>query len=70
MHRVELKDFDKYKKAFAILSEVGGPFAGEGEDALVVTDEQYQALVEAKVVSVNGTKARGRGKKTNKRTDV
>jgi hypothetical protein len=70
MHRIELKDFDTYKRAVGVLIEVGGPFAGEGKDVLIVTDEQYEAMVKAKVVSANDEKARGRGKKTRKPTDV
>jgi hypothetical protein len=68
MHRVELKDLEKYKKAFAILIEVGGPFTGHGEDVLLVTDEQYRELVKAKVVVPNGRKARSRGQKPTKLT--
>jgi hypothetical protein len=66
MHRLELKDFDTYVKAVGVLTRVGGPFSGRGKDVLIVTDEQYEAMVEAKVIPANNKKARDRGKKARK----
>ncbi|MCI0464204.1 MAG: hypothetical protein L0Z62_45295 [Gemmataceae bacterium] len=59
MPAVQFTDRDTYKKAFKIVMQVGGPFQGRGEDTLIVGDEQYQALLNAKLVTVNGVPPAG-----------
>lgn len=64
MHRVRIKDLKQYAKAIEVLTRVGGTFHGVGHEEwfLLVTDPQYQALVQAKVVtSDNGAKEANRG---------
>src|SRR5438132_1493662 len=65
MPAVEIRSRAQYRKALDVLIAVGGPFQGRGRDkrVLVVTEDQYQALVGAGVAKQNGTKARDRGKK-------
>jgi hypothetical protein len=53
MPAVVLPDRNAYKKAFQVLMRVGGPFQGRGEDTLIVSDEQYEALMQAGLVSPN-----------------
>ena len=64
---VQLKDVDQLKKAFRVLIRVGGTFQGRPERILLVNDEQYKALVQARVIKGNGKKA-SRGKKTARKT--
>jgi hypothetical protein len=51
-HRVPIKDLKQYEKAIEVLTRVGGTYQGVGTDEwfLLVTEPQYQALVEAKVI--------------------
>ncbi|MCI0459805.1 MAG: hypothetical protein L0Z62_22880 [Gemmataceae bacterium] len=67
MRRVQIKDWQDYVKAFDVLIEVGGTFLSRPEQVLIVTDAQYQALVEAKVVTPDGTEAARSGTKAKKR---
>ncbi|HZV03491.1 MAG TPA: hypothetical protein VE999_00240 [Gemmataceae bacterium] len=70
MPAVEIDSPEQYSKALAVLTEVGGTFhgvGGEKERTLLVTEAQYRALVAAGVVTKNGAKERGRGKKKAKR---
>lgn len=70
MRRVQIKDWSDYVKAVDVLIRVGGTFLGRPTQVLIVTDEQYQELVDAKVVSPNGKEAKDRGAKAKKRTNA
>jgi hypothetical protein len=55
-HWIRIDDLEQYARAIHVLDEVGGTFSGVGSAPnrmLVVTDAQYKALVEAKVISPN-----------------
>ncbi len=69
MHKIPIKDDKQYLKALGVLIKVGGTFQGRGPSVkpyLVVSDAQYKALVEARVVEQNGAPARNRGQKASK----
>jgi hypothetical protein len=70
MPAVVLKTRDAYKKAFRIVAQVGGPFQGRGEDMLIVSDEQYQALVKAGMVSRDDQEEPRRGTKAKTKANV
>jgi hypothetical protein len=70
MRRVQIENWDDYVKAFDVLIRVGGTFMGRPEQVLIVTEDQYQAPVDANVVSPDGKEAKGRGKKATKQTNV
>jgi hypothetical protein len=70
MPKVSIKDEKQYEKAIEVLTRVGGTYHGIGQKEwfLLVTDAQYQALLEAKVItSDNGRRELPRGK-NSKRT--
>jgi hypothetical protein len=56
MAAVPIKDCEQYIKAIGVLTRVGGTYHGVGrkERFLLVTEAQYQALVEAKVIPPGG----------------
>jgi hypothetical protein len=66
MPAVEIHSRAQYRKALDVLIAVGGPFQGRGREkrVLVVTEDQYQALVASGVVKRNGTEAQAGGKET------
>jgi hypothetical protein len=67
------KDLDQYAEALEVLHRVGGTFQGVGQKEwyLLVTNAQYRALVEAKVVGAeNGVKGQARGAKSKKKTQL
>ena len=69
MHRVPIKDLKQLERAIDVLTRVGGTYHGVAREEryLLVTDAQYRALVDAKVVgSDNGAKVGSRGAKTHK----
>jgi hypothetical protein len=73
MPRVQMKDMKQYAKALGVLSRVGGTFQGVGRDEwfLLVTNAQYEALVEAKVVAPeNGAQEQPRGKKAKRKAKL
>ena len=73
MPRVQMKDLKQYAKALGVLSRVGGTFQGVGQDEwfLLVTDAQYEALVEAKVIAPqNGVEEQPRGKKSKSKAKL
>ena len=73
MPRVQMKDLKQYGKALEVLSRVGGTFQGVGQDErfLLVTNAQYAALVEAKVVAPeNGGQEPPRGKKSKRKAKL
>jgi hypothetical protein len=53
MPTVPIKDLKQYAKAIEVLTRVGGTWQGVGQDEwmLLVSQAQYQALVEAKVAT-------------------
>jgi hypothetical protein len=59
---VRLEDDEQLRKAFRVLIRVGGTFHGRPERILLVTDQQYKALIRAGVIRPNG-KARTSGQK-------
>ena len=70
MPRVQMKDLKQYAKALEVLSRVGGTFQGVGQDEwfLLVSNAQYEALVEAKVVAPEtGVKEQPRGKNSKRK---
>ena len=70
MHRVPIKDLKQYEQALEVLTRVGGTFQGVGSEewALLVSDAQFQALVDAKVVAAgNGAEARAHDPKSEKK---
>lgn len=70
MRRVQIKEWSDYVKAVDVLIRVGGTFLGRETQVLIVTDEQYQKLVDAKVVPSNGKEAKSRGPKAKKRINA
>jgi hypothetical protein len=68
MPAVPIKDREQYIKALEVLTRVGGTYQGVGrtERFLLVSEAQYQALVEAKVIPPDGEKDSGRGKSAGK----
>ncbi len=66
MPAVPITSNEQYEKAIEVLDRVGGAWQGVGfeERFLLVSPRQYQALVEAKVVTPENTaKEPQRGKK-------
>ena len=73
MPRVPIKDMKQYERALEVLSRVGGTFQGVGQDEwhLLVTDAQYQALLDAKVVAAeNGSHGQKRGKNSKRKAQL
>jgi hypothetical protein len=71
MPAVPIKDLDQYEKAIAVLTRVGGTWQGVGQDewVLLVSDPQYNALMEAKVIGSDGIKnGQHRAKNSSKTT--
>lgn len=67
MPAVPITSSEQYEKALEVLDRVGGTFQGIGQEEwfLLVTEAQYKALVEAKVVTPqNGEKGPKRGQNT------
>jgi hypothetical protein len=69
MPAVQMKTREQYIKAIEVLTRVGGTYQGVGQDEwyLLVSEAQYRALVEAKVVAPENTeKDRKNGKEARK----
>ncbi len=69
MPTVPMTSREQYIKAIEVLTQLGGTWQGVGfeEKFLLVSEAQYKALVEAKVVQPNGPKQdQKRGKKSRK----
>jgi hypothetical protein len=65
-HAVHIRDNDQYIQALRVLDKVGGTWQGVGTSAdpvLLLTDAQYNALLEAGVVSAIDKEVKARGKK-------
>jgi hypothetical protein len=65
-HAVHIQDREQYIQALRVLDKVGGTWQGIGTSSapvLLLTDAQYNALVEAGVVSANDKEVNARGKK-------
>ncbi len=71
MPAVRIKSDEHYLSAIRVLNKVGGTFQGVGpwsDPVLLVTDTQYQALVEAGVVCADNKEVKKRGaKRANKK---
>lgn len=57
-------------KAFQVLMRVGGPFQGRGEDTLVVSEEQYKALMDEGLIVPGSKKEPHRGEKPEEASTV
>jgi hypothetical protein len=72
MPAVPMKNREQYVKAIGVLTRVGGTWQGVGDEEryLLVNPKQYQALVDAGVVTIekNGKEPKN-GKKSRKRTE-
>jgi hypothetical protein len=69
MPAVPITSPEQYEKALEVLDRVGGTFQGVGQKDwfLLVTDAQYRALVEAKVIAPQDSeKGSKRGKNSRK----
>jgi hypothetical protein len=67
MPAVPIKNREQYIKAIEVLDRVGGTWHGVGQEEryLLVTEDQYKALIEAKVAIPEDTKKDAtRGKKS------
>jgi hypothetical protein len=65
-HRVEIQSKEQHIAAVRVLDCTKGTWLGIGPSTapvLIVTDEQYNALVKAGVVPINGQKVNADGKK-------
>jgi hypothetical protein len=65
-HAVRIQSDEQYIAALRVLNNVSGTWRGVGpssDPVLLLTDDQYNALVEAGVVSTNGKKVKPCGKK-------
>jgi hypothetical protein len=65
-HAVHIHSREQYIQALRVLDKVAGTWQGIGPSSapvLLLTDAQYNALVEAGVVSANDKEVQGRGKK-------
>jgi hypothetical protein len=68
MPAVPIKNREQYIKAIEVLDRVGGTWQGVGQEerCLLVTEDQYKALVEAKVATPEKTKKDpSRGKRSH-----
>jgi hypothetical protein len=73
MPKVAIKDMKQYEKALEVLTRVGTTFQGVGQDEwfLLVTEAQYRALLEAKVIAgENGAPEEKRGKTAKEKTQL
>jgi hypothetical protein len=73
MPAVPITSREQYIKAIEVLTRMGGTWQGVGfeEKFLLVSEAQYKALVEAKVVSHSDPeKDQKRGKKSRKNEDL
>jgi hypothetical protein len=65
-HRVHIQSKEQHIAALRVLDYMRGTWLGIGPSSapvLVVTDEQFSALVEAGVVPANAKEVKARGKK-------
>ncbi len=71
-HKIHIQNDEQHLAAIRVLDRIKGTWLGIGTSAdpvIVVTDEQFEALVKAGVVSANGREVKARGKKaTPKKT--
>jgi hypothetical protein len=71
-HAVHIQSREQYIAAIRVLNNIKGMWSGIGPSSapvLLLTDDQFQALVDAGVVGPNGKEAKSRGKKeTAKKT--
>jgi hypothetical protein len=71
-HAVHIRSKEQYIQALEVLDKVGGTWHGVGtssDPVMLLTDAQYNALLEAGVVPANDREVKTRGKKTTaKRT--
>jgi hypothetical protein len=73
MPHVHIKDLKQYERALEVLTRVGGTFQGVGTDEwfLLVTESQYKALVDAKVVPAdNNATGKARGAKSKRKAQL
>ncbi len=68
MPAVPIKNREQYIKALEVLDRVGGTWHGVGQEqwALLVTEAQYKALVEAAVIVPEDTRKDSKGGKNSR----
>ena len=67
-HAVHIREREKQIEALRVLDKVGGTWQGIGtsdDPIYLLTDAQYNALVEAGVVPANDKEVKPRGKKAS-----
>ena len=67
-HKIHMQSKEQEIAAIRVLNHTKGTWLGIGtssDPVIVVTDEQFKALVEAGVVSANGEEVKARGKKAS-----
>ena len=65
-HKIHIQSREQHMAAVRVLDHTKGTWLGIGPSSapvIVVTDEQFNALVQAEVVSANGQEVQARGKK-------
>ena len=65
-HKIRIQSREQYIAAIDVLNFTKGTWVGIGPSTapiIIVTDEQFKALVDAGVVSANGEEVKSRGKK-------
>jgi hypothetical protein len=73
MPRVRIHNQKQYEKAIDVLTRVGGTYQGVGQDEwyLLVTEAQYQALLNENVVPPqNGSQEQHRGQSTKSKAQI
>ena len=72
MPAVHIENPEHQRRALKVLMEIGGPFQGRGREKriLVVTNDQYEALIRAGVVKRDGARVHLRGKKKHESKSV
>jgi hypothetical protein len=67
-HAIPIQSREQYLQAMRVLDKVGGTWQGVGPSSapvLLLTDAQYNALLEAGVVTAHDKEVNTRGKKAN-----
>ena len=65
-HKIHIQSKEQYIAAINVLNYTTGTWLGVGPSSapvIVITDNQFDALVRAGVVSANGEEVKARGKK-------
>jgi hypothetical protein len=68
LHAVRIQSDEQYIAAIEVLNFVKGTWHGRGPSSapvLLLPDEHYNALIDAGVISANGSEIKARGKKAS-----